>query len=1086
MKKLNFVLLIVCLLSAYIVTAQSEARLMRFPAIHGNQIVFSYSGDLYTVSKNGGISRKLTNHIGYEMFARFSPDGKNIAFTAEYDGNREVYVMPSEGGVPKRLTYTATLSRDDISDRMGPNNIVMTWKDNENIVFRSRRKSFNPFMGHLYSVSINGGLPQQLPLPCGGFCSYSPDKNKLAYNKIFREFRTWKYYQGGMADDVWIYNFESKNLANITNNSFQDIIPMWYKDKIYYLSDRDRIMNMFVYDTSTKNTKKVTNFETYDIKFPSIGDKEIVFENGGYIYTLDLETEKLSKVNIQIKDDFIYSRDEIIDASKFIQGYNLSPDAKRIVYVARGDIFTVPAEKGIVRNLTKSSGTHDRNATWSPDGKYIAYVSDATGETEIYVIKQDGKSKPIQLTKDADTYKYRIIWSPDSKKILFADKKLRLQYVDVKTNAITLVEKAEAWEFNSYCWSPDSKWIAYARPRIRAFSRIFLYNIESENKYPVTDDWYNSGNPVFSDNGKYLFFTSSRDFHPIYSQTEWNHAYRDLNRLYFICLAKDTPSPFAPENSEVQINESSTGEGKSNTKSGKDDNAKKIVNTKIDIEEIQKRIIVLPGKGGNYYAINIVGDKVYFVRGGYKEKSKLTMYDLKKKKETELGKFSRYLISGDKKKMLIAKKKDYYVIDLPKAKISLKSDNKVDLSGLKVTVNKKEEWQQIFDEAWRQMRDFFYDPNMHGLDWEAINNKYKPLLEQLNHRDDLNYIIGEMIGELSVGHAYVSGGDKPKAEKVKMGLLGAELVKDTRGFYRIEKIFEGENWDEKLRSPLTDVGVNIKEGDYILAVNDMPCDKMNNIYSSLIGMADKQVELTINSKPDMNGSHKEIVIPVSDESRLYYFNWVRENIEKVNKATNGQVGYIHIPDMGVAGLVEFTKYFYPQLNKKALIIDDRGNGGGNVSPMIIERLRREFYSANVARNTAKSITPRQMHFGPKVCLINEYSASDGDLFPSQFKKYELGKLIGKRSWGGVVGIRGSLPFIDGATLRKPEFSRYDENGWMIEGYGVDPDIIVDNDPAKEYAGIDEQLNKAIEVILEELKTKAKDIPDIPPFPDKSK
>ncbi|MFC2114159.1 PDZ domain-containing protein [Bacteroidota bacterium] len=1074
-KVLNLFLLMLAI--SFSLLAQNEARLMRFPAIHGNQVVFSYAGDLFSADINGGMAHKMTNHVGYEMFARFSPDGKNIAFTGEYDGNREVYMIPSAGGIPKRLTYTATLSRDDISDRMGPNNIVMTWQDNEHVVFRSRMTSFNAFVGSLYSVNTKAGLAEELPLPRGGFCSFSPDGKKFAYNRVFREFRTWKYYRGGMADDIWVYDFDKKTTENITNNKSQDIMPMWYKDKIYFISDRNRIMNLFVYDLTSKETKQITEFNNYDIKFPSLGDKAIIFENGGFLYVYDLELLKMEKLKIFITDDFIYSREEVVDASKFLTSISLSPDGKRLVAVGRGDVFTVPAENGITKNLTKSSGVHDRDAVWSPDGKHIAFISDKSGEFEIYLQDKDGTEKTIQLTTGATTYKYDVVWSPDSKKLMWADKELKLQYMDVESKKITLVDKAETWEFNSYTWSPDSKWIAYTRPEKESMSNIYLYNLSGAKKYVVTDGWFNSGRPEFSNDGKYLFFTSSRDFNPVYSRTEWNHAYVDMNRIYFVTLSKDTPSPFEPVNDDVEIKTEPAEKPKDEKAANTD--------TKIDMEGIQNRILSLPTGASNYYGINCLDGVVYYIKNSYNKKAELCMYDLKKQKETELGNYGSFDITRDGKKMMIRQGRDFWLIPLPKGPVSLK-EGKVDLSNMQVKVNKTEEWAQVYNEAWRQMRDFFYDPNMHGVDWKAMHDKYGELVKYVNHRDDLNYLIGELIGELSVGHAYVSGGDRPKADRTDMGLLGARLVNHSSGYYQIHKILKGENWNKSTRSPLTELGVDVKEGDFILAVNGEDVSKMTNIYQALIGTAGKQVELTVNSSPDIKGSHKVIVIPISDESKLYYYNWVQDNIRKVSEATGGKVGYIHIPDMGVAGLNEFVKYFYPQLSKKALIIDDRGNGGGNVSPMIIERLRREMARANMARNTTKSATPKQMVLGPKVCLINEYSASDGDLFPYQFRKYELGKLIGKRSWGGVVGIRGSLPFIDGASLNKPEFSTYDENGWIIEGYGVEPDIYVDNDPAKEYAGVDEQLQKAIEVILDELKKNPQEIPDIPPFPKKNK
>ncbi len=1086
MRKTIFTLAMLAISIGFL-SAQTETGLLRFPTIHGDQVVFSYAGDLYTVAKAGGIARKLTNHEGYEMFARFSPDGNQLAFTAQYDGNTEVYLMPSQGGVPVRLTYTATLGRDDISDRMGPNNIVMTWTpDGKNIVYRSRKQSFNDFTGQLFQVSKDGGLSTELPFPRGGFCSYSEDGKKMAYNRVFREFRTWKYYRGGMADDIWIFDFQQRTTTNITNNDAQDIIPMWYEDRIYFLSDRDRTMNLFVYNMTTGDTKKVTSFTDYDIKFPSLGDDAIVFEKGGFLYYLDLATEQARKITVQIADDFLCGRNELVDASKHIVSYEISPDGKRALFWARGDIWTVPAENGITRNLTKSPGVHDRNPLWSPDGKYIAYISDQTGEDEIYIIKQDGSEVPVAITSNGDTYKYSLIWSPDSKKLMWADKKLRLQYVDIESQKITEVEQSKVGEFYSYVFSPDSKWIAFCRPVTTGMNPLCLYNLESKQTREVTDEWYGTSSPAFSENGKYLFFVSDRDFNPIYSHVEWNYAYQDMHRVYMVTLTRDTPSPFAPVNDEVTVKtEDTAAKEEPKTPSGDKPGTEK-KDIIVDFDGIGQRVIGLPVPAGIYRSLRSVGEKVYYGYYSSTGSRSLKFFDLKDKKETDLNFEGGFEISADNKKMLVGKGSSYFIIDLPSGPI--KTDKPLDLSNMKVMVDFKSEWKQIFTESWRQMRDFFYVSNMHGVDWPAMKDKYGALLPYVNNRNDLNYLIGEMISELNVGHAYISGGDKPQPDRIQMGLLGARLSRDPSGYYKIDRILQGQNWVNTLKSPLTEVGVDVREGDYILAVNGVPTNTMNDIYTSLIGTAGKQVELTVGRKASMEESRDVIVVPVRDESQLYYYNWVQDNIRKVSEATGGEVGYIHIPDMGVEGLNEFVKYFYPQLDKKALIIDDRGNGGGNVSPMIIERLSREVTRSNMARNVQiPSQTPRQMMRGPMVMLINEYSASDGDLFPYAFKKHELGKVVGKRTWGGVVGIRGSLPFIDGGDLRKPEFASYsaDDSRWIIEGIGVEPDIYVDNDPAREYDGIDDQLNKAIEVIKEELKN-YKEIPDIPAAPDKTK
>jgi tricorn protease len=1081
--------------------APQEARVLRFPTIHDNQIVFSYAGDLYAVPVAGGIARKLTSHEGYEAFARFSPDGKCIAFTAEYDGNREVYLMPAEGGIPKRLTFTSSLHRDDISDRMGPNNLVMGWtNDGQKIIFRSRMREWDDFLGQLYLVPKGGGTPSQIPVPRGGFCSFSPDDKKMAYNRVFREFRTWKRYRGGMADDIWIYDFETKKIENITNNPTQDIIPMWSGNKIYFLSDRDenKRMNLYVYDLITKETKKLTSFTEFDIKFPSLGPGAIVFENGGYLFRFDLVTEKTDKVPVIVADDMVSGRTKLVKVSNRITNYEISPDGKRALFGARGEVFTVPVKHGNTRNLTNTPGVHERDSKWSPDGKWIAFISDRSGEDEITLMPQDGVGEAIQITSNADTYKYYLLWSPDSQKILWSDKLLRLNYVDIATKTVVEVAKAEIGEIRRYCWSPDSRWIAYDKPEVESMPKVYLYSLDTKKTVPVTDGWYSSYSPAFSPEGKYLFFVSDRDFNPIYSRTEWNHAYLAMSRIYFVTLAAETKSPFEPKSDEVEVKKegekpATKTESKDKSKGAKGEQSKpaeaiKEVVVKVDPEGIADRIIGLPIEVANYGRITAVGDNVYYLkRSSQDRQTSLKMYDLAGKKETDLGSIDGFEISADGKKMLVSKEHSYAIIDLPKAPVKI--EDKLDLSQLEMTLDLRSEWNQIYEECWRQMKYFFYAPNMHGVDWQAMRLRYKPLAEAVNHRADLTYVIGELIGELSVGHTYVGGGDMPEIEKVKVGLLGAKLDKDPgSGYFKIVKILRGQNWDKTLRSPLTEIGVNVKEGEYILAVNGASTDDMIDIYQALLNTVGKQVTLKVNARSEEKGSREVVVIPIESEQELYYHTWVQENIDKVNKATAGKVGYIHIPDMGPAGLNEFVKHFYPQLRKKALIIDVRGNGGGNVSPMIIERLRREIAMMEMSRDTIGRPDPEDLLVGPKVCLINEFSASDGDIFPYRFKTYKLGKLIGKRTWGGVVGIRGSLPLLDGGFLNKPEFAPYSVDGknWIIEGIGVEPDIVVDNDPAKEYAGIDEQLNKAIEVILEELKTKEVTLPPIPPYPKKDK
>jgi tricorn protease len=1077
-----------------------ETRLMRFPATDGHNVVFSYADQLYTVGLEGGIARRLTNAPGYAIFPRFSPDGKQLAFTAQYDGNTEVYLMPADGGVPKRLTYTESVDRDDLSDRMGPNNIVMGWKNTtQEVVFRSRMRSFNPITGQLFSVGMDGDLPKQLPVPRGGFLSLSPDDSKMAYNRIFREFRTWKDYRGGMADDIWIYDFKTGKIEDITNNPAQDIIPMWApNNRIYFLSDRTKRLNLYSYDLATKATLQLTDFKDFDIKFPSLGGGVIVFEEAGYIWSLDISKGMARKIPIIVKDDFVSSRPALVNVSKFVENVSPSPDGKRVVVNARGATFTVPEKYGPTRVLSAKPGVHERDSVWSPDGKSIAYISDESGENEIYVRAQDGSGQPVQVTKEADTYFYGPLWSPDSQKLLWSDRKQQLQYVSVASKAVTLVDKATVFEITDYAWSPDSQWITWVRPDTNRISSVWLYSLATSKKFPVTDDWYSSGAPAFSDDGKFLVLQSSRDFNRTLSDIESEYVYDNLQRVYLVALSKDTDSPFKPKSDEVEIAPASKADDKpADAKDSKKDAAPKAVVVKVDEDGIKDRLIGLPVTPSNYDTIQVVGDKVYYLRqftadsspgltGRASKTETLLVYNLKDQKETELGDADGYEITADRKKMLLMVGKDFSIIDLPTGKLDVK--DKLSFASLEMSLDRHAEWEQIYYESWRQMRDFFYSPTMNGVDWAAMRDKYGALIPYAQTRYDLTYIVGELIGELHSGHTYTGGGDLPAAPKIKTGMLGAQLSRDPASrAYRIDKILRGENWSEDEHSPLTEIGVNVSEGDYILAVDGAPVRELGNIYSALVGKVGKQVVLRVNSKPIDDGARSVTVVPIADEAPLYYEAWVKHNIDYVSEKTEGQVGYIHLPDMGPEGLNEFAKHFTPQLNKAALIIDVRGNGGGNVSPMIIERLMRQLVFFDKARNASPGPNPSDMQLGPKLTLMDEFSASDGDIFPYRFRMDGLGKLVGKRSWGGVTGIRSTLPIVDGGFLNRPEFGKYSTDGksWPIEGHGVDPDIVVDNDPATEFAGTDQQLDRGIAEILLDLKTKARPILPPPPFPDRS-
>ena len=1058
---------IIGLLTALAVCAtafgQEEARLLRFPATNGTDIVFSYAGDLWTVPVQGGEAKRLTSHIGFEAFAKYSPDGKTIAFTGEYDGNREVYLIPARGGEPERLTYTATNPRDDMGDRMGPNNIVMAWTA-DGIFFRNRTE--DGFSGKLWKVSPEGGMPQELPLPEGGWLSWNAAGTQMAYNRVMREFRTWKYYRGGMADDIWVWDPAAGSVKNVSNNIAQDIFPMWIGDEIFYASDRDMIMNLFCYNTRTGATSKVTTFKEYDVKFPSTDGKTIVFENGGYIYRLDPATRKCSKVNITLASDAIYGRTSRKDISGKLTAASLAPDGSRVIVTARGEVFDVPVGKGVTRNLTRSSNSNDRSAAWSPDGKSVVWIGDATGETELYLYDV-AKGSVKQLTKDSDTYIRRVQWAPDSKHIYYTDRKNRFVEVDPASGSRKTVMENPAGEFYFVSISPDSKWIAYTRDAENEMSIVYLRSLADGKEYPVTDRWYNSGSPTFSTDGKYLVFTSDRDMNPQYSRIEWNYSFQDMSGVYMAMLAKDTPSPLIAQDPSVkpQADEKKADDPKKK-KDGKKDEPKKEDKpkpvTKVDPDGIGDRIVKLPVKGRNFYCD---GKSLWYGgRGGTR------VFTFETEEDESCGDGMMDVTPGASK-ALVRKGGDLYAVKIG-PKMDVKPKDKIALD-LVTTVNYQEEWAQLFDEIWRAFRDGYYLENMHGRDWKAIKDKYAVLLPYARTRLDVNYLIGEMIGELGTGHCYVTPGEYPKPERVDMGLLGARFSKVDGGF-RIDKIMEGATYRPELRSPFEEPGLGVKEGDVVTAIDGISLADVDNIYKLLVGKAGVLTELTV-------GGKKVVVKPIADEGPLEHYAWVQNNIRTVEKLSGGKVGYIYIPDMGPEGLSEWARYYYPQLDKEALIIDDRANGGGNISPMIIERLQRTVYRMTMRRGSDRTgTTPEGTHTGPKVLLINKYSASDGDLFPWSFKANNLGTVIGTRTWGGIVGISGPLPYVDGTDVRVPFFTNYDAatGQWIVENHGVDPDILLDNDPVLEFAGTDQQLEKAVQVALEQLKDR-KPLPGIP-------
>ncbi|HUU01315.1 MAG TPA: S41 family peptidase [Myxococcota bacterium] len=1067
----------------------SEGRLLRFPDISADQVAFVYANDIWVAPRSGGMAGKLTSHPGQEWFPRFSPDGKQIAFTGDYDGNREVYVMPASGGEPVRLTFNPDIMAA-VPDRFGPDNIVIGWTRGGRIIFRSRRDQWDIFMGRPWTVSPKGGLPEPMPLPWSGFLSYSPDGKRLAYNPTFREFRTWKHYRGGMAQDIYIHDLANGREQRITDYEGVDDYPMWSGDSIYFVSERDGRANLFVFDLKSKKTSQLTHFTDFDIKFPSLGPGAIVFELGGVLQTFDLASGKTQKINIQVPSDRPYTRPHLVQADKFISEFSLAPDAKRALVVARGELFAVPAEKGEARNLTRTSGARERYAQWSPDGKYIAYLSDESGEYDIYIRSGDGKGLPMRITRNADCFRFQLVWSPDSTKLLFADKNLRLFMVDIDQKKTSLIDKGEYWEIRNYSWSPDSRWVAYDKFGENYFGSIFLYDTKTKKTAMVTDWLTNDSNPVFDPDGKYLYFLSDRDLNATMAGYESNFIYLRSGRPFAVTLAADLPSPFAPESDETAIGEIKKKEDDSKEKT----KTKKKVTVKVDLLGIGSRAVAFPVEPGNYSSLAAVSGKVLWMSkpapqlsGKPPFKGSLHIFDMKKRKDEQVySPVDNYDLAANGEKLIYKSEKNYYIVDVKADQKPGKDIKPLKLSGMQLMLDPRAEWRQIFFEAWRLDRDYYFAKNMGGRDWKAIRDRFAVLLPYVAHRSDLVYLIGEMIGELGTGHSYVGGGDAPSAAPISVGLLGADLQADpASGRYRIARIFEGQNWNEERRSPLTEPGLGVNAGDYILEINGVDLKVPTHPGSLLLNRAGKQTPLLINHIPSRSGAREIVVVPIAYDSGLRYYNWIEANRRYVAKKTGGRVGYIHLPDMGSQGLNEFVRSFYPQVRKQGLVIDVRWNGGGFVSQMILERLRRVLAGMDAPRNAKPGTYPNAVHYGPKVCLLNQWSASDGDLFPHFFRRFGLGKLIGKRSWGGVVGIRGAPNLVDGGYVFTPEFAFYDTSSkWMIENHGVDPDIELENTPTEILAGKDAQLDKAIEIVMQELSKKTYELPPRPADPIK--
>lgn len=1036
-----------------------EARLLRQPHINGKIIAFVYAGDIYTVPVSGGEAKQITSFEGMELFPQFSPDGKWIAFSGEYSGTREIYLIPAEGGVPKQLTFYPDVGQ--MPPRGGWDNIPIDWSpDGKKILIRSNRTPYGQRVSRYFWVDpFHESLAQPLQIPEGGPATLSPDGNKLAYSIKSREFRTWKRYKAGRAQDIWIYDLQANQIRRITKFAGTDNFPLWVGNTIYFTSDRKtvdsdepRTLNIFAYDINSKQMRKVTNFTEFDCLWPSRGKGGIVFENGGFLYLLDTTTDQYHKISVTINSDKPYMRPVYKNVSKYIESFAVSPSGKRAIFAARGEIFTVPEKYGDIQNISQTPATREINVDWSPDGKYISYLSEKSGDYELYLQKYHAREPAVQVTKNSGSWITGYVWSPDSKKIILGDKKNRLRLLDVASGKIKLIDQGIYSAITGYNWSPNSDWVAYTKDAENHLTAIWLYSLDRDRTFQLTAGSEDNYSPVFGNEGKYLFFISRRNFN-----------FRNRNfeaKLYVGTLRADLESPFKPRNDDEVVEEKSSGKKKKAAK-GKKANNPQIKKLKIDVSGFDQRVLALPGGTGSYRSLTAVKGGLLYLKSGT-----LYKYDMKKRKESKImDRIVSYMVAAKGKKFIYRSGRSYGIAALRPNQKS--GTGKLNLARMEMKITPAIEWKQLYTDGWRIMRDWFYDPNMHGVDWRKMHDKYAVLVPYVANRADLDYIFGELVGELNSGHCYVNPGDMQKVKRVPVGVLGCELQPDGK-FYKITKIYPGENWGGK-RSPLTEPGIKVKEGEYLIGIDGSIVHTDENPYRFLENKTKRQVTLLINGTASEKGARKIVVQPVASEQALRHLAWVQRNKEIVAKLSGGRIGYIYVPNTSFEGFKEFYRGWYDQFTKDGLIIDERYNGGGSLPhPMVLDMAYPALqYWAR--RNLALYSTPMQTHEGPKVMLINGRASSGGDAFPAYFRTLKLGPLMGQTTWGGLIGYSGSPRLADGGGFAVPAFAYVNREGrWDVEYYGVKPDIEVFDDPTLIQAGREPMLEEAVKYILGEL------------------
>jgi tricorn protease len=1105
-----------------------DARMMRQPDASATHIAFVYAGDIWVAPKAGGEAVRLSSPRGEESFPKFSPDGKTLAFSGNYDGNVDIYTVPVAGGLPQRVTHHGAADR-----------VIDWYPDGKSILYATTMTSFKDRFNQLYKVAATGGLPEKLPMPYGEFGAMSPDGKSIVFNTISVDFRTWKRYRGGMNPDLWLMDLTTLKARNITKSPAAESIPMWAGNKIYFLSDRDenKRFNLWSLDLGGDRFKQVTFFKEFDVQFPSLGQSEIIFANAGRLYLLDLKTEKLREVEISVTTDRSTLKPRLENVSNYIQSSTISPSGKRALFSARGDIFSVPAEHGIVRNETRSSGVAERFPAWSPDGKLIAYWSDRTGEYELTV--RDAERKPESgneektLTNLGPGFRYPPQWSPDSKKIAWIDQAMKIWVYDFETKTSRFVEQ-QKWMYHGalqnfrVSWSADSRWMAYASELETRHSAIVLYDFKNNSRHQVTSGFYHDAQPTFDPDGKYLYFRTSRSFQPIYSDLDNSWIYANTAQLVAVPLRKEVPSPIAPRNdeesdkkdpekkedeknsdekkstdakSEPKKNESKQGEKTNGATVAKDDQKdsekkdekktdkdKKPKAVEIDLAGFEERVVILPTKAGQQTDLVALPGKLLYRwlprTGTGDSDSPVEYYDLEKREvKRVLDDADDMELSADRKKLLVRKDRGYSIVE---PKESQKLDKKLATGGFEAAIDPVAEWKQIFTDAWRMERDMFYDPNLHGVDWKLMRERYGKLLEDAVTRWDVNFVIGELIGELNASHTYRSGGDVEQSSERGVGYLGCDFVL-TNGAYRIAKIITAASWDSEVRSPLAQPGLtNVSEGDYLLAINGAPLDTTKDPWAALQGLADKPVLLTVNREPKLAGAREVLVHTLGSEARLRNLEWINENRLRVEKASDGKIGYVYVPDTGQNGQNELFRQFHGQFTKPGLIIDERFNSGGQIPDRFVELLNRPLRNFWGVRDGRDWPWPPVGHFGAQAMLMNGWSGSGGDCFPHYFKQSKLGPLIGQRTWGGLIGMTGSPALVDNGSVTVPTFGIYDESGWIIESYGVDPDIEVVDDPGEMARGGDPQLERAIFEVLKSIRQNPPPSIKKPQYPNRAK